>query len=139
MVSIPRKAVGTGLIVLILLAGWGFTAHGQKQHENKTEEKKVESIKEIVRAELKDPYSAVFSGIVIINHSDGSRACGFVNAKNAYGGYAGRLPFAVILKGENAMTAFVAKGPDDSFVNSFCEPVWKAASDPAFKNKSIIP
>jgi hypothetical protein len=67
-------------------------------------------VKEAVMAKLRDPESARFSGIkatgTIFNHKvtglpvlDG-QACGFVNAKNGYGGYMGMMPFSVMLLGD---------------------------------------
>ena len=41
--------------------------------------------REAVRAQLKDPSSAIFRNV----RKDGSGYCGEVNAKNSYGGYAG--------------------------------------------------
>lgn len=49
--------------------------------------------KENVRELLKDPESADFSDVT--THVDGANivVCGWVNAKNGYGGYTGREPF----------------------------------------------
>lgn len=61
--------------------------------------KQIEWVKEGVRKELKDPDSAKFDGIA------GAKAagekditvCGFVNARNSYGGYTGKKPFLGLL------------------------------------------
>lgn len=45
-----------------------------------------------VKSELRDPGSAQFSGVAV----EGQVACGFVNSKNGYGGYAGKVPFVVV-------------------------------------------
>ena len=48
-----------------------------------------------LRSSLKDPDSAKFYGIYAIQKPDQPRpsVCGFVNAKNSYGGYVGKTPF----------------------------------------------
>lgn len=45
---------------------------------------------ELVRAQLKDPDSAKFKGV---KESSPGYVCGFVNAKNSYGGYIGYRVF----------------------------------------------
>ena len=52
-----------------------------------------------VKRELRDPESAQFTDVEI----GANVACGFVNSKNGYGGYAGRVPFLV--RGADAETA----------------------------------
>jgi hypothetical protein len=42
---------------------------------------------------LKDPDSAQFSGLVALQNGMDTVVCGFVNAKNGYGGYSGRQGF----------------------------------------------
>lgn len=54
-----------------------------------------------VKREMRDPDSAKFSDVTVNVES----ACGFVNSKNGFGGYAGRQPFVVV--GSNAETADV--------------------------------
>lgn len=45
-----------------------------------------------VKQHLRDPQSAQFSDVT----ANAESACGFVNSKNGYGGYAGRQPFVVV-------------------------------------------
>ncbi|SEE38756.1 hypothetical protein [Pseudomonas coleopterorum] len=63
-------------------------------------EEQAESAKNSVRSSLKDPYSAVFDGLYGTTiHPENKKsviACGYVNAKNGYGGYTGSSKFAVI-------------------------------------------
>jgi hypothetical protein len=48
-----------------------------------------------IEARLNDPFSAVFDGVSVVSNEQGSEVvCGYVNAKNRLGAYAGRLPFA---------------------------------------------
>lgn len=62
-----------------------------------------------VRAKLRDPASAVFESVAAGRNDklQANRAgvCGYVNAKNGYGGYAGRQRFAVYLTDEGAPEA----------------------------------
>ena len=53
----------------------------------------AEEMKDVVRRRLKDPQSAVFEGVET-HHSMGvPAACGKVNSKNSFGGYAGAQRF----------------------------------------------
>lgn len=58
-----------------------------------------------VKSELRDPGSAEFSDVTV----NGQSACGFVNSKNGFGGYAGAQPFVA-----TASTARVIDGSDKS-------------------------
>lgn len=58
-----------------------------------------------VKARLKDPGSASFSGMFVSWHSGSPVVCGRVNAKNSFGGFAG-------------FTRFVAAGNDTAFLES---------------------
>lgn len=53
----------------------------------------IEKAKNSVRNELKDPYSAQFSGIKVKRNEQGGFVCGMVNAKNSFGGYVGNELF----------------------------------------------
>ena len=46
-----------------------------------------------VRNSLKDPDSALFKNVRLVDYFDGKVICGDVNAKNSYGGYVGYTPF----------------------------------------------
>ena len=47
-----------------------------------------------VKNKLRDPESAKFEDIYAMNGSHGKRSyCGYVNAKNGFGGYTGKLTF----------------------------------------------
>jgi hypothetical protein len=52
------------------------------------------TVEAAVTRTLKDPTSPIFGSIVGgIDRSGGRYACGFVNAKNSFGGYTGDTPF----------------------------------------------
>jgi len=59
------------------------------------------AVQEGVKARLKDPLSAMFSGETRAAQSvDGEiTACGFVNAKNSFGGYTGASLYIAIMRG----------------------------------------
>jgi len=56
----------------------------------------ITTAKEKVIDQLKDPESARFGEIWALNGSNGHRSiCGYVNAKNSYGGYTGKKMFTI--------------------------------------------
>jgi hypothetical protein len=75
-----------------------------------------------VRQRLKDPASAMFGSTTLAAQSaDGEiTACGFVNAKNSFGGYTGSSLYIAILRGGTVVDATI----EDSgyqIVRSFCQ------------------
>lgn len=79
-------------------------------------EQQIEAAKEMVRQNLKDPESARFSdifGITQAGMEEGYAVCGKVNAKNAFGGYAGSQPFSVkgrfVTIGSNTVDALMVR------------------------------
>lgn len=52
-----------------------------------------EKIKSNVRGQLKDPDSAQFKDLKLVNKGDAIYLCGKFNAKNAFGGYTGYIWF----------------------------------------------
>lgn len=57
------------------------------------------AIRETIKRQLKDPESARFRWVAYTGLDE--LYCGFVNAKNSYGGYVGFKPFAVMLATNN--------------------------------------
>lgn len=121
-----RQAARLPVVFLILLVFWAAgkfataRASGPKTPEqvqdsvmNALEDRKIEAVvgaKESIKQMLKVPESADFSDVT--GHVDGKTvlACGWVNAKNGFGGYTGRTPFiggpggATIKENDNADT-----------------------------------
>ncbi|WP_298698177.1 hypothetical protein [uncultured Brevundimonas sp.] len=59
-----------------------------------TEAHQIREAEGVVSRELRDPTSAQFRNVRVVDQVNGSRAfCGEVNGKNAYGGYVGFEPF----------------------------------------------
>jgi hypothetical protein len=78
----------------------------------------LETVQESVRNDLKDPDSARFGGTVAGTSSQGKvTVCGWVNAKNSYGGYAGKQPFYGSFKSDQS---FVTVEIGGNALN-FCE------------------
>lgn len=127
------KRVGILLIVLVVLALIGAKLNGTEQPKNTTvaqlptaeatplspEEEKarqekwfgaetIVAAKRAVRQSLKDPESAEFKD-VFANYTEefGVVACGYVNAKNALGGYTGYKAFV------SAGKSVIMEGRDD--------------------------
>lgn len=88
-------AVGCGAILVLFLVVWAAGIGQEKKAESqydKTFMMEVEA-KNAVRAILKDPNSAKFSGWKF--NIGAGVACGRVNSKNSFGGYAGNSAFIV--------------------------------------------
>ena len=84
----------------------------------------LESTKLRVSDVLKDPESARFRKLRLVDYKGGLLACGEVNAKNSYGGYVGFSQFMagnnyVILLGESNARAGLS-GVDMSLVSTVC-------------------
>lgn len=68
-----------------------------------------ENSKATVTSQLKDPESARFGEIWAMNGTNGKRTiCGYINAKNSYGGYTGQKMFtlnngSVIMQGTDIL------------------------------------
>jgi hypothetical protein len=62
-----------------------------------------------VKQSLRDPASAHFSDVTVNVES----ACGFVNSKNGFGGYAGKVPFIAISNGVNGADVIFVEGQDE--------------------------
>lgn len=75
-------------------------------------------LKEAVRSSLKDPDSARFRGVSAYRQDDGKiGVCGFVNAKNSFGGYVGDRPFiASLIDGAFPMPVIASESNHAAFV-----------------------
>ena len=80
-------------------------------------DEQTEYVHQGVRNALKDPDSAIF-GRIIAGALDNSHTslvvCGWVNAKNSFGGYAGRTPFVGTVEGVFTETAFTLSDIGDT-------------------------
>lgn len=79
-----------------------------------------------VRQSLKDPDSAKFGPMQASKRSDGAvTVCGYVNAKNSFGGYVGMQPFIGLLSKEpDPVFGVSGMGGTDTktmVVKSFCK------------------
>lgn len=80
-------------------------------------EAQIAAVQRPIIADLKDPESARFTGIAAARSPSGAIAvCGYVNAKNSFGGYVGAKPFVGTLVGQ----AFTVKSLDGAFVVEEC-------------------
>ena len=82
----------------------------------------VKIIQDGVRASLKDPDSAKFSGAILAaKRLNGDiDACGTVNAKNSYGGYVGAGPFFAKFRDGKVVDSATASGTDAKFLIQIC-------------------
>lgn len=74
------------------------------------EEKTIELAKEILLYSFKDPYSANFRNVRLVDYADGKVVCGEVNSKNAYGAYIGYSPFVASVVGAESYQRDVRRG-----------------------------
>jgi hypothetical protein len=82
------------------------------------------TIEERVREKLKDPDSARFDGFQGGRDDNGFiLVCGWVNAKNSYGGYMGRQPFdgIMIVEGEKIVFVPSSVGGSDPEISATLE------------------
>ena len=61
--------------------------------ENETPQQVMEKGKKAIADSLKDPSSAQFRNVRLVEYLDGVVVCGDVNGKNSYGGYVGFTNF----------------------------------------------
>ncbi len=86
---------GNDMRQFVLLGALLLSACGQSEEARRTERgaDRIEAAKELVRAGLRDPASALFSDVRL---SQLSAVCGSVNSRNGFGGMTGPKRFIVI-------------------------------------------
>lgn len=82
----------------VVLAGIGLSIFSAVRANQETsylasDQYLIDKAEASVREKLKDPASAVFSQERIVGSGVDKRVCGFVNAKNSFGGYTGNQEF----------------------------------------------
>ena len=98
------KSTNSYMLIVWAIAGIGllaaivyFSTPSEKEKVKNVEADAVLAVQAVVRSFLKDPDSAKFGNLIVINST---KACLPVNAKNEFGGYTGEKYFALI-KGES--------------------------------------
>lgn len=81
-------------------AGQAQAQREQRAIENQVD---IDVAKALVQARLRDPQSAEFVGVEVVQRGNQRGVCGFVNGRNGFGGMAGNEAFAVI-----GVTAYLA-------------------------------
>lgn len=123
--KLPRKTSLLTWIVLAIIAftvvSWASANRTQKTPEQAAEEEArraerekqkeqmllVAGAQSAVKARLKDPDSAEFGQTV---YREPGIVCGYVNAKNSFGGYTGEKGFIVDIEGKSLMIQGEADG-----------------------------
>jgi hypothetical protein len=72
--------------------------------------KQVAAVRDGVTKSLKDPESARFGRMIGGRTSGGVMVCGYVNAKNSFGGYIGEKPFHGVILGSDNASSFAVTG-----------------------------
>lgn len=108
MVCTAGLAVRALLLALVLTALPNVGALAQHVQMSKEQ---IAAVHASVKRDLRDPDSARFQDLAMVRDkgpkatSDTFMVCGYVNAKNAFGGYTGRTPFYGLLLGIRKDTA----------------------------------
>ncbi len=80
----------------------------------------IENAKAVVANELKDPNSAIFGNFWALDGTNGLRnICGYVNAKNSFGGYTGKKMFILM---NSQKLAIEGSGVLGQFFPDICMP-----------------
>lgn len=77
------------------------------EEKNRATAEFVNSSKQLIAQNLKDPDSAKFTNLVLVQNDQAKLLCGSVNAKNSYGGYVGAKKFYVKWSNSQADTPTV--------------------------------
>jgi hypothetical protein len=100
------KNIGCAILLVGALGLWAFGAFDATPEQKAATDKQMEEFRQVARIErlvktrLRDPDSATF------RHMNGG--CGYVNARNGFGGMTGDKPFVV---GANDKVVFEEDGP----------------------------
>ncbi|MGH0003571.1 hypothetical protein ACQU0X_26135 [Pseudovibrio ascidiaceicola] len=87
------RKILTAALILFTLAPAALAVETTEPNANE-----LRAIVKEVSKNLKDPYSAQFHDVMGMRMGEGiMQFCGFVNAKNSHGAYAGKIPFVVSL------------------------------------------
>ena len=81
----------------------GYAAEMHIFFEENGQEKTIAAAQDAAKKTLKDPDSAKFQNIRMMDYDGGKVLCGEINAKNSYGGYVGYKRFVA---GTSAATIF---------------------------------
>jgi len=112
-----------------ILPGCAATDRIEYGHEVPMNAQRSAMVQEAVRAQLKDPYSAMFgSNRVIARVRNGNQEfviCGYVNSKNSFGGYVGMQPYVGVFSVPLNRFDIVAMGGESEYaalhVKGACE------------------
>lgn len=93
-------AIVAGGSLAIMVRQYDATPEGQnvlaKQAQLEADQPSIDLAETLVKVRLRDPDSAVFSGTKVVRRGGKETVCGFVNARNGFGGMTGDRWFAVV-------------------------------------------
>jgi len=105
---VPASTTWQGFVVLVVVCVMGMMAVRSCPRDaapnesaavatRSTHDARVSAVRwaaqDAVKRLLRDPESATFEELAVVSHGDTMLACGYVNAKNGFGGYVGRQAF----------------------------------------------
>jgi hypothetical protein len=92
--------------------------YNDKFLQSNTEQALIDASLEAARNQLKDPGSAEFRYVGLVQHARGKVVCGQINAKNSYGGYVGYKVFAASPLGATVQQSGGSYAEVDAIANS---------------------
>jgi len=109
------KTVATWLAVSLFLTSCGESENeklGREKRERDLQREKLETeLKGKAAHDLRDPSSAQFRNLRVVDGANGPYLCGEINAKNNSGGYVGFKPFAAYTSDPTSKMAQGARMP----------------------------
>ncbi len=98
-----------------------FACGSPAQDEAAKEAAYIRNETDAVRARLKDPDSAEFSGTFVSRKAGPPVVCGYVNSKNSFGGFAGKQRFVSASAADTVVTEEdMADGEMDELWSKVC-------------------
>lgn len=96
----PDEVAGTGALLKFTVAMgaaafgvWYLVGQFRPSSPPQLDYELILAQQEKIKASLRDPDSVRFTDIVVSRSSGAPVVCGYVNAKNGFGGYVGKEPF----------------------------------------------
>jgi hypothetical protein len=111
-------------IVLGLACSRAPESGGGRRPLTPSEKKLIENA---VRERLRDPESARFEWLQVVELStdkDTNTYCGFVNAKNSFGGYVGKQLFTAVLTKKNPTLTYIGISEQDRVEETQARQEW---------------
>lgn len=122
---IMQRLCGLGLATIVLFGCQSTSANRTPAVAVSLSPSQIEIVKAAITPRMKDPDSVRFGEMMGARNDKGEiTVCGYVNAKNSFGGYVGMSPFYGVLNEQNKTYDFGGtgtSGTDRMAVVSLCK------------------